>query len=297
MLIGIILLTLSAIFNLAWNYLNKTSVTDTRSWLIVIFLGFLITSPCIFIFKEYIPYLVKFIPLILFTSFCAMTKLFFTLIAYRKGDYTYVYPMANSLPIVFSLFIVMIIGKNTNQSFWTYLGYILIILGCFFIPIIDFKSIKLKKYFDSVFIAVFLSALAISFFHYYNKEVINELSITNNDFIGVSALIVSINYLGQTLCLIPHIFIEKYACKIEYNFNKKLLKNILLLVLFNTISNLFIFLSYKYISTTSNLMALRQISIPLSFFVGYFFLKEKIYLGKIIGIILIVIGLLLIALF
>lgn len=292
--IGIILLTFSAIFNLAWNYLNKTSVTDTRSWLLVIFLGFLITSPCIIIYREYIPYLYSFIPLILFTSFCAMSKLFFTLIAYRKGDYTYVYPMANSLPIVFSLFLVMVIGKNTNINFITYIGYILIIIGCFFIPITDFKSIKISKYFDKVFIAVVLSALTISFFHYYNKEIINELSKINNDFIGVSALIVSINYLGQTICLIPYIFIEKYTCKIEYNFNKKLLKNIILLVIFNALSNLFIFLSYKFISNTSNLMALRQISIPLSFLVGYFLLKEKIYLGKKIGVIVICIGLILI---
>ena len=59
-----------------------------------------------------------------------------------------------------------------------------------------------------------------------------------------------------------------------------------------SIGYLLVLIAFTYADNVSYVVAFRQIGMPISFIVGYFILKEKIYPGKAIGLITIIIGLL-----
>ncbi len=97
--------------------------------------------------------------------------------------------------------------------------------------------------------------------------------------------------------LIPFIFIDKLAFKVNYKEIKIDWKNILFITVFTSGAYLLVLFAYNYATNVSYVVAFRQIGMPMSFVVGAMFLKEKIYLGKALGVSVIIIGLILTAIF
>ena len=293
---AILIMLVSACLHLTWNMLCKSSIKDARSWMIICFLVAIISSPFLFMYKEYLPEILKYKQYFLLIGFFNSLQIWAFLVAYRFGDYTFVYPLKSALPIVFTAIYSIIIGQGGNIQPLGYLGFILIIGGCIILPIKNKYDITWKNYINKAFLFALLAGIGTSvystFDSFMTKSVSESLGVSS---IHISLLYVPILYTSIALTLIPFILLDKYALKIKYT--KINIKPLLIVTIFTSSAYTLVLFAYNMAANVSYIVAFRQVGMPLSFIVGTLFLKEKIYIGKALGVSIILAGLILTAIF
>ncbi|MBQ7256765.1 MAG: EamA family transporter [Abditibacteriota bacterium] len=297
--IVVIFLFISACFHISWNYLTKESAKDCKSWLIIALILAFITSPFLFFYREHIPYLIKHWPLILVSGFFEAIQVWAFVVAYRNGDLSFVYPLKNAIPIFLTAIYSIILGEGSNITGFAYIGFFLIILGCLIIPVTNVKDIKLSNYINKPFLYTCLAALGTSVYSYIDSYVAKSVVAADPSIgkIGVALLYLPFLYCSIAIMLIPFLFIDKITFKVDFRNVKINWKTIFLISIFTCAAYTLILFSYNYATNVSYVVAFRQIGMPMSFIVGAVFLKEKIYFGKTLGIIIILAGLVLTAIF
>jgi len=79
--------------------------------------------------------------------------------AYRSGDFTIVYPLSRSLPVLLIAFVDMFRGHAPSPLGWT--GIILVTVGCILIPLQSPRDITLARYLNRTILWVLITAGAI----------------------------------------------------------------------------------------------------------------------------------------
>lgn len=295
--IGFELIFLSAILLLISNLINKVGIKDTVSFLYVKIVMILCLSPIAFIYKDQLPNLIKFWPLILFSTFGNALKTWATNMGYRYGDYTYIYPVTNAFPIFLTALLGALFLHKTGISTLGYIGLTFVFLGCCIFPIKDFKTLNLKKYISISMVFCLFAAIGASLSSLFDKEIMagfKEIS-PQTPAVFRSLLYDYVLNCVASIFLFPFLFIDRYALKIDFNKIKFNFKSIVLVAIFSVSAYLCVLLGMTHIDNASYVVAIRQIGIPLSILVGYFVLKENLYLGKIIGAGAVVVGIILIS--
>src|SRR3990170_1242726 len=70
--------------------------------------------------------------------------LFFLARAFESSDFTIVYPVARSLPVIFIAIIDTLRGRQL--TFYGWLGILLVAVGCTLVPLQSFGDFSLRKY-------------------------------------------------------------------------------------------------------------------------------------------------------
>lgn len=294
--IAIILVFFSALLHISWNYLLKNIASDNVYMIYVYFLTTLIFSPFLYIFRSELKLLIPLIPLLIFTAIFKGVANWTLIKSYKFGDYTFTYPLRNALPMVMSCIYGILIGHGGKISLYAYIGFIFIFLGCLLIPLKNIKDFHIKNYLNISFIFVFISSLSTASYSIIDSNITNHLtSISSIGKINIAIFLIPIFYFTLAWVMFPFNYIDskyfKSVKQIDANKENYKFKHILIHSLCMSIGYLLVLIAFTFAKEVSYIVAFRQIGLPLSFVVGYFILKEKIYFGKAWGLISILLGL------
>lgn len=263
--IAFILVVFSACLHAYWNFLLKKS-EDTRVFIWL----FLVISILIFfpIFAYEITQAK--IPVIgwcyiFITGLIHALYLVSLSSAYEKGDLSFVYPLARSAPIIFVLIGAMIfLGEVPSKA--GIAGIALMILGGYTLHLNSPNSIlqPLQALNSKPSQLALLTALFISFYSIIDKIGIKYVQI----FVYIYLM-----FVFMFVFLTPYILLtrNKKAIKAEWSSNKK---NIII-VGFLCFFTFFLILIAMTLAKLSYIVALRQLSIIFSVFLGALVLKEE----------------------
>jgi drug/metabolite transporter (DMT)-like permease len=91
------------------------------------------------------------------SGFCAGMYLFFLARAYEASDFTVVYPVARSLPVIFVAFGDVMRGRYLTGFGWV--GILLVASGCVLVPLRSFGDITPQKYFNRASLWMLFAAM------------------------------------------------------------------------------------------------------------------------------------------
>jgi len=77
------------------------------------------------------------------SGLCCGIYFFFLSRAYAVSDFTTVYPVARSLPVLLIAFVEVLLGRFPSPMGWV--GLILVALGCLLSPLLSFRDIASPK--------------------------------------------------------------------------------------------------------------------------------------------------------
>jgi len=94
---------------------------------------------------------------VLGSGFCAAVYLFALARAYETSDFTVVYPVARSLPVIFVAIVDVLRGRFLTPVGW--IGILLVVAGCTLVPLRSIREISWQKYINKASLWMLLAAL------------------------------------------------------------------------------------------------------------------------------------------
>ncbi|MBQ7402537.1 MAG: EamA family transporter [Lentisphaeria bacterium] len=288
-----ILIFISIFMHVAWNMLSKTVRPSTAFYIIMNFVGGIIWLP-FFVMKA--------------GEFWGGTPLFYILLAgsclfevlymyglahgYKHGDISLIYPLVRSLPVVMLAVITLAAGIGESFGVLTFLGMIMIAVGCVIMPFPSFQNISFKGLNGMTILFILLGAIGTTGYTLCDSQALKQLSPE-----GQESNICTLGYLfliqmGLSLGELPLIVFDKEE---RAAFRKLWSKEIIYPVIAGICSSgayALILLAMPHVTNVSFIQAFRQLSLPLGFLAGVIFLHEKSSATKIVGLCLILSGLL-----
>ncbi|BAI80293.1 conserved hypothetical protein [Deferribacter desulfuricans SSM1] len=276
---GYFLILLSALFHSFWNVLLKDSENKY-------FFNFLMHLTNLVIFS--IMYLLFFKDFLYFDknifiySFIAAT--FFSgyhiclSTAYRYGEISSYYPIVSSSPVFVLIWAIVFLKEKLTIS--GSIAIFLIIAGVFFVGLVKYSKAESIK-------GVYFSLLAALFYSF--GAIIDKIGVSRKNFI------LYIYLLTLFMTIYMYIFNYKFIGR-GYSFYLKNYFWKILLGGFILFSSVF---SYRYGLTMVNVsyaVFIRQANILFGLLFGYLIFREKIHRYKVVGAILIAVGVVIIKL-
>ncbi len=268
---SVFLLVIAAtITHALWNFAAKKVSGDIAViWIglmiaVIVFFPLLLFLPTEqFHFTEVLPYILA--SGILHTFyFLALSK------SYKYGEISTVYPLARGLGISGTFLGAYILLQEQTSLF----GFIGILLICFGVFAIGKDSLNNKKGVRFAFVV---------------GVTISGYSIINKIAVGIShPLFYLLSYTFiYTLFLAPYVILkEKMKLKKAW---KKYKKESIVIGIGAVGTSLMILFSFQ-LANVSYVVALREFAVIFGAILGFIFLKERLSLGKIIAILLIIVG-------
>jgi drug/metabolite transporter (DMT)-like permease len=93
--------------------------------------------------------------------------LYFLARAFESSDFTIVYPVARSLPVIFVAVIDVLRGRFLTPLGWA--GILLVAAGCTLVPLNSFGELSLKRYFNRASLFMLLAALGTVGYTFLDK--------------------------------------------------------------------------------------------------------------------------------
>ena len=222
------------------------------------------------------------------------------MLAYKYSDISLAYPMARALPVFMTMAGTMLFGWGKNLGQTAIAGMLIIFAGCMLMALSNNNSGRslrekfafIRKGLPGILLAAFATTAytimdsfgvksILESFPESNKilaagtySCIRESLVTITMWLGAGALAIAGKDNGnlKSLTKVYH----PYAAGI-----------------FAALAYVLILISMNYVSNVSYVQSFRQLSLPLSAFLGYFILKEKITKLRWLALLLIMSGLLL----
>jgi len=293
---AIVLILISAGLHAGWNLISKSGKPSPVFFFIVTLSTITLLSPFLLMnlggVKTIPP---RFWFLIISTGF--FQTLYYTGLAqaYRHGDISLVYPLIRAIPVLVVPLVTSVFSLGTPLSYKAVSGLILIGAGCVLMPVKSFRTWHIRDYRRPALFWVLPGALGTTGYTIIDSEAIKLLDV--NAFTMPVSLIYSelIN-----LAIFPWLFLV-----VTFLFGWKGLKDYrgrkilapLLAGLALCLSYMLVLTSMKFVTNVSYVAGFRQLSIPLGVILGIVVLKEKIYLPRTLGCLIIGAGLLITAVF
>ncbi|UGA53517.1 EamA family transporter [Vibrio sp. VB16] len=289
-----IIIIVSAIMHAGWNVLGKSNSHSRMAF----FLASSVTAALILT-----PYLIWFVVtvgidalendfwlLLISSGVFQMIYLLGLAYAYRQADISVIYPIARALPVLMVGFGTVLMGYSLSYNEW--FGFILITAGCLFVPLSQFGELKLKAYLNfGVFWALF-AAIGTTGYSIIDKEALADLNILVS--IHFPSYYSAVFYLGiqywaicASLCLWLLLSNNKQEFLIAWSIRKR---SAVAGIMMSSTYGLVLF-AMTMTDNVSYVVALRQISIVFGLGMGIYFLKEKWYLTRGVGVACITSGL------
>lgn len=297
--VAILLGILSAFVHAGWNLLSKRQHPTAAFFLAACLSGAFLLSPA---FLLYGPTIVQEMPARIWGSL-AVSGLFLAVYyvalagAYRAGDMSVAYPLARSSPVIVVSVVALWLGRGNQLSAGCVAGIILVVGGCFLVPLRRFRDLRLKNYLNPTCGLALLAAIGTSGYSIVDDEALRHLrvhvTIGNTRATLVYAFLEALSAstwliffimvrsrgrasLGQWLRAgKPHAVLAGFAIYFSYAL---------------------VLVSLAFVDNVSYVVGFRQLSIPLGALLGIFVLKEVPHPPKIYGVIIMFVGLLWVAL-
>lgn len=222
------------------------------------------------------------------SGFSAGLYLFFLARAYESSDFTIVYPVARSLPVIFVAIIDVLRGRYLTTIGWV--GIILVAGGCTLVPLRTFKEFAIKKYFNRASLWMFLAALGTVGYTLLDKiaaEVVQQGPATAARY----------GYMYFAFSLVPYmVFLKLFKTNESPNPNGKSMgwKLAIPAALLSFAAYWLVLWAYQLSPFASYIVAFRQFSIVIGAILAFVIYKEEGVAVRMSGASLITLGLILI---
>jgi|LSQX01.2.fsa_nt_gb drug/metabolite transporter (DMT)-like permease len=302
-IVAIILILISAFTHAGWNFLTKNSKPSGAFFFFSIGFAMVCISPVILLFYKKLTYIPLSVWGMLLSTGFFMAFYYFALAgAYRKGDISLAYPIARAFPILLITFISFLFGKGDNIWFWSLVGMFMVVVGMFILPIKKLNEFSFKHYFRLCCIFAFLAALGTVGYTIIDDRALSIIrTLPNTPFNPFEAAFLYLSLEGISCFLwlgLGIVIIKKERRKFFelITISKKDIKTAFIVGVSIFLSYGLVLSSMAFVKDVSYVAAFRQLSIPIGAFLGIFLLKEPKYPTRIIGVLIILIGLILVGL-
>ena len=296
--IAAILLFISAITHAGWNYISKKEHPTAAFYFVANTLGVICVLPILLFYGSHILLIPGSVWIFIVMSGFFLAAYMAALAgAYRAGDISIAYPLARSLPVIFVFLITFIFGKGQPLGVWTIIGIILVVAGCMILPLKALRKFRISNYKNLCCLLAVLAAVGIAGYTVTDDMALRNLrEIPGKPWNPVDATLVYMVLEGISCSVWQFLIVASNSRE----------RKILIDVLhdFKTaaaITGIGIYLTYglvlasmNYVTNVSYVAAFRQLSIPLGALFGMVLLKEPRYTPKVIGVVIIFVGLIIV---
>ncbi len=217
--------------------------------------------------------------------------------AYRMADISYVYPVVRALPVLMVATVTIVFKLGKTPSALALTGMLVIMVGCLIMPMQHFRDFGLKRYWNRTILFILLATVGTTCYTIADSSALSWLRKTVAD-AGAIDTFAYLFLIEGGLFLTEIIYV---ACsKVERALFCKMFGRTIYPVLAGfsgTLAYALVLFAMKHVDNVSYIQAFRQMSLPVGFFAGVLFLKERASRPKLAGLVLIVAGLVMVALF
>jgi len=292
---AIILILFSAILHATWNLLTKAAHPSQSFFFIFNLSGVIVLAPLLIINLHGIMMLPPNVwGLILLSG--SFQAIYYTSLAkaYRNGDISLIYPLVRALPVLVIPVICFFISLGKPLSYGALSGMLLISLGCILMPVKFFSSWHIRDYKKKALWWILLGALGTCGYTVVDS---NTIPLMAKSIFNVPASLVYGGLITVSTMLWLFVINIFSGVNLKKLYTRKQLIIPIIAGVICSISYILVLTSMKYVSNVSYVSGFRQLSIPLGILLGIIILKEKIFMPRIIGTIIITVGLIITAFF
>jgi len=286
---AIIIVLISTFMHAGWNLLARGKRTEKD-----FFMGMLSVVAVVgFVPAVISESLVKSIPMqawfyVLGSGLCCGSYYIFVDRAYSSADFTHVYPLTRSLPVIFVGIGEITLGRYPSCDGWIGMG--LVVLGSLFMPLHYFRQISILSYWNKTSVTLFFAALGTVGYSLLDKlasEIVRQGGFTAARYGYFFFLFSFIFYsLGKLIFLKGEIILSLAHWK-----------EMILAGLLDFGAYWLVLWAYQLADHASYVVAFRQFSVIIGVVIAFVLFKEQGRLARLIGAVIITVGLLIIALF
>lgn len=296
--ISLILTFLSSVIHVGWNVLAKKNQPSAPLFLAGALVGGLCPLPILIYHLQKVPMILADLWLFLLISGFATVFYYRSLAtAYNASNLSVAYPLLRSSPI-FIVGIMFLLGKGYEISWQCLVGIILVIIGCFFLPMSNFKDFRKSNYISRTFLAALIAATATAIYSVSDDHSLRLLdsgkygSLTN---VEVSLIYSSLWGISSCLWQSISIMVRKVERAVFLEIIQYKKRTIIPLGLGITLGYLLTLAAMTYSQNVAYVIAFRQVNIPLGALLGVLVFKDSFPLPKATGLLILFIGLTLVA--
>lgn len=291
-----ILVFISVFMHAAWNLMSKTTQPSTAFYLIMNFVGGIIWLP-FFVMSAKSFWGLPPLFYCLFAATCVFEVIYMYGLAhgYKHGDISLIYPLVRTLPVLMLAIITLVAGIGKPFGPVTMFGMIMIACGCFVMPFESFRKISFRNLNGIALLFIGLGAIGTTGYTLCDSQALKLVEPDGN----ISA-VCTLGYLflmqtGLTLGEVPLVVFDKSEHAAMKNLRGKKMIYPILAGVISSAAYALILIAMQYVTNVSYIQAFRQLSLPIGFLAGVIFLHEKSSATKIVGLLLILMGLIVVA--
>ena len=297
-LTAVVLLLISAFTHAGWNFLGKRQNPTLTFFLLANTIGAVCMLPVLPFYWDRVPLVLQTVWMFLIMSGFFLAVYMTALAgAYRTGDMSVAYPLARSSPVIVVTVVTIFLGKGHEVGWLCVFGIILVVIGCFMLPMKEFRDFRIKNYLNLCCMLALLAAIGTSGYTIVDAEALRRLrEIPGRPFSPVDATLMYFLFEGISTSLWMETFVLFSSQE-----RKKLVEIIRFSKIPAVLTGIGIYITYALVLTSMNFVrnvsyvaAFRQLSIPLGAIFGMVLLKEPRYIPKIVGVTTIFTGLVLV---
>lgn len=299
-LLAIILVVISAFMHAGWNLLSKSQHPSAAFFLVASLIGTLLLSPALILYRDTVMHCIpaQVWMLLLMTGFFMALYYISLAGAYRAGDMSVAYPLARSSPVIVVTVVILMLGRGDQMSGLCVAGIILVVGGCFLIPLQRFNDLRLRNYLNATCGLALLTALGTSGYSILDDEALRQLRTDAQVTIGntqVTLLYACLEALATSLWLALFVAVRRNGrSSLRYVLRANKRHAVLAGAVIH-LTYIIVLISLAFVNNVSYVVGFRQLSIPLGTTLGVLVLKEAPHAPKFAGVAIMFVGLMLVA--
>jgi drug/metabolite transporter (DMT)-like permease len=296
-LIAAVLIITSAFMHASWNFISKRRSPSLAFFFIMALSGAVIMSPFLYGHRHVLPLVPASVwGLILATGVAQLIYFSGLAGAYQRGDISLAYPLARALPVLMIAAISILLGRGGEIGTLSLFGMLLITAGCVILPLPHFQSVRLGNYFRMVYLMVLIAAIGTTGYTLIDDQALRQLretpaiSLSNRE---ITLLFISLQTISTAVMIGTGTMLHSSGrnqltgiLRSRSLLTAGVLTGVVVMATYGLV-----LASMAYVTDVSYVAAFRQLSIPIGAMLGFTLQKEPRYLPKILGIVIISIGL------
>ena len=213
---------------------------------------------------------------------------------YKRMEMATAYPVMRALPIILTAFAISLLGWGKPLTVFSYLGFFIVFCGALLMPQDCFSDFKLSNYRNKNMLFILVVACGTTGYTIFDSQAQKILSACIQD---IAAPIRSLTYystrgivLSSALWLLC-ISMKTTRSDIMKMITEKTWRQGILAGFFASFSYTLVLCAMNYVTNVSYVQVFRQLGLPIGMVLGVLILKERCSATKILGVILILLGL------
>ena len=216
---------------------------------------------------------------------------------YRAGDLSIVYPLARAVPAITVAFGSVLLGRAEAIPAGCWAGSILIVAGCILLPKTRLGNFRLRDYANKPFLYAMLAAVGTTGYSLVDDTALGRLRFVHADLHPAPVtLVYSFFQVLMTAVWLAVLVFPRREGRRSFRGAIGEWRSALVTGALMTLTYAIVLIALAFAKDVSYVVAFRQASIPIGVLIGVVWFKEAMPLPKLLGTVILLIGLVLVSL-